>query len=191
MTWCSCARRGVMQIQSNLWYRILVPRSTVIVTTVDVNGVSNTAPFSFVMPVSAKPPLVAISSAPQRHTLANIRDNKEFVLNLPTEKILNQTWLAAKPFARGTDEIKESGLTKINSEKVKPPRIAECYGWIECKLWAEYAGGDHQIIVGEIVAVEVQDGMFDGESLDCIKANPLLHIAGPEFATVGKIVRSR
>lgn len=177
-----------MEVQPHLWYRILVPRSTVIVTTIDQNGVVNAAPFSFVMPVSAKPPLVAIASAPQRHTLFNIRETREFVLNLPSENIVDQLWITSKSFDKGVDELEQAKLEKTKSREVNPPRIAECYGWIECQFEAEYPGGDHQILIGRIVAVEVHDGLFNGESLDTIKANPLLHIAGPEFAIINRKV---
>ena len=68
-----------MLIELDKWYKIMAPRTTVLVSTVDAQGRTNAAPFSFVMPVSGKPPILAVAMAPTRHTLANIKETGDFV----------------------------------------------------------------------------------------------------------------
>jgi flavin reductase (DIM6/NTAB) family NADH-FMN oxidoreductase RutF len=176
-----------MEIKLPQWYRILGPRVTVLVSTVDKNGNSNAAPVSFISPLSAEPPLVMIALRPERHTLANIRETKDFVLNLPQEELINQVMICSKPFPQGVSEIKEAKLTEIKAKTVSSPRIAECLAWIECKFSAEHLAGDHQLIIGEILIAEIKDEFYK-EFFLCTKAKLLLHLTGKDFAIPGKIV---
>ena len=107
-------------------YRVLAPRPTIIVTTANSKGESNAAPFSFTMPVSVKPALVAFASVPSHHTYKNIEETGEFVVNIPNEAILEKLWITGEKFPYGVSEIEESGLTQMESLKVSAPKIAEC-----------------------------------------------------------------
>lgn len=172
----------MMELIGKQFYRVLAPRLTVLVTTIDREGNSNAAPFSFIMPVSANPPLVAIASAHQRHTLVNIRETKNFVLNVPPEDICQALWECSKAFPKGVSEIKESGLTEVSSKEVKAPRIGECISWFECELEWEKEAGDHVVIVGRVVKAEVREELFKEGRFDLVSAKPLMHITGKNFA---------
>ena len=37
------------------------------------------------------------------------------------------------------------------------PLLAGATGWIDCTVWATYAGGDHEIVVGEVQALALGD----------------------------------
>lgn len=178
-----------MELDLGIFYRILAPRPTVLISTVDKEGRSNAAPFSFVMPVSAIPPYLAFASVPTRHTLANIRETKEFVVNLPSAEILDAVWACSKAFPKGVSEIEESGLSVRPSKKIKAPGVAGCYGWFECVLFDEKEAGDHIIVIGEVVLAEVKDDCFEGKKLNVAKAQMPLHVSGADFAVVEKIVR--
>lgn len=71
------------EIDNKSAYRILAPRPTIIVTTVNRKGEVNAAPFSFTMPVSMDPPLIAFASVTSHHTYKNIKETGEFVVNIP------------------------------------------------------------------------------------------------------------
>lgn len=185
-----------MELKLPQWYRILGPRVTVLVSTIDRNNISNAAPVSFISPLSAEPPLLMIALRPERHTLANIRETKDFVLNLPGEELLKEVMICSKPFPKGVSEIKEAKLTEVKAKKVSSPRIAECFAWIECKFSTDYTAGDHQLIIGEILIAEIKDEFY---SVDhdlrqdfflCTEAKPLLHLAGKDFAVPTKSLRA-
>ena len=89
-----------MEIEPQGFYEILSPRCTVLVSTVDGEGRSNAAPFSFVMPASSDPPLLVLAVVPTRDTLANIRETGDFVLNIVPEPLLEALWVCSKPFPR-------------------------------------------------------------------------------------------
>lgn len=146
-----------MEINLSSFHEILAPRFTAIISTIDKKEKPNAAPFSLVCPISFDPPLVFFSSAPKRHTLANVRETGEFVLNVVPESLLAQLWICSKPFDKGVSEIKEAGLTERKSKVVKPPSIEECAGWIECRFEWEKEAGDHIIVVGKVVHAEYKD----------------------------------
>ncbi|MDO8886105.1 flavin reductase family protein [Candidatus Oleimmundimicrobium sp.] len=177
-----------MKLEKEKFYRILAPRPAVLITTADKKGRSNAAPFSFVMPVSSNPPLVAFASAPQRHTLANIRETREFVINMSSENILNKLWICSEKFPKGVSEIEKASFTKTKSTMVSVPKIEESFGWLECILEFEKEAGDHVIVIGRIVDVEVKDIFWREEKLDVPKAKPLLHVTGKDFVVAERVV---
>ncbi len=170
-----------MQLELKKWYRVLAPRPVVLITTIDESGHINAAPYSFVMPVSGNPPLVAISSHPERHTLSNIRKTLEFVLNIPVVDLLEKVLICGKKFPPETNELEMAGLTSIKSKIVKPPRVEECLAYLECRFECEYACGDHILLIGKIMESEVNDRILDNGNINLIKAEPLLHISGKSF----------
>ncbi len=181
-----------MEIKAGNFYKVLAPRPTVIITTIDKNGNVNAAPFSFVMPVSMNPALVAFASGHGKHTLGNVRETKEFVVNIPPEKILKKLLITAENFPKGVNELEKAGLTEKKSKLVKPPCIEECIAWFECELEFEKTAGDHVIVVGRVVNAEIADGfMKENGNLDVKKAKPLLHLGGNEFAVPERIIESK
>jgi flavin reductase (DIM6/NTAB) family NADH-FMN oxidoreductase RutF len=161
------------------YYRVLAPRPVALVSTIDTQGNPNTAPFSFVMPISIDPPLVAIASAPKRRTLKNIRETKEFILNIAPEELLEKVWFCAQRYS-GKNKIKDAGLTEIKSERLKVPKIKECIGWIECKLEFEKDLGDHILVVGRVVSLDSTRESYK---------KTLLHISSSAFVTPGKALK--
>jgi len=168
------------------FYKAFAPRLTVLVTSIDSLGNVNAAPFSFAMPVSMAPPLLALGLNPKNDTIANIKETKEFVVNIPTIDILKQVWGCSEKFPRGVNELEKTKLTEIKSSRVKPPRVAECIAWFECALeWMKEAG-DHVLVVGRVLEAEVKDEFVkkDG-SLDASSARVLMHVGGKEFSLPG------
>ena len=162
-------------------YKVVAPRPTIIVTTINKKGEVNAAPFSFTMPVSMDPPLIAFASVASHDTYRNIEEVDEFVVNIPKEDILDKLWITGEKFPYGINEIEKAGLTSKPSKKVSPPGIKECVACIECKVhWVKNAG-DHKIIVGEALNVTAQkDSLKDG-NLDVENVKPVLHVGGVNF----------
>jgi len=178
-----------MELDIKKWYKILAPRPVVLVSTINSKGVSNAAPFSFVMPVSTEPPMVAFASDPGHDTVRNIREICDFVINIPSTGILKQLWICAGKFNYGVSEIEKAGLTEQPSEKVKSPKIKESIGTFECSLVRIEDIGDHVLVIGNVLRADLKDEFFSGEKYDIKKANPLTHIGGPEFSTPGEILK--
>jgi flavin reductase (DIM6/NTAB) family NADH-FMN oxidoreductase RutF len=177
-----------MELDVTNFYEILSPRCTVLVSTIDKQGRPNAAPFSFVTPVSANPPLVLIASAPNRHTLSNIRETGEFVLNMVSESMLNKMWICSKAFPKGVSEIKEAGLTERKSINVKTPSIEECAGWIECRFDSEHEAGDHVLVVGRVLHVGCHEELMKAGQFNVSSAKTCMHIRGKRFVVADRVV---
>jgi hypothetical protein len=88
-------------------------------------------------------------------------ETREFVINIPTEdildKVLKVSITSKHPCPKGVDEIEMSGLTSFPSDKVRPPSIEECVAHYECILdWNK-----DNLIVGKVVAVSVDRTMYE------------------------------
>ena len=145
----------------------ILPRPIALVTSVDANGVSNAAPYSFFNVMSHDPALVVLGvdqrrSGMPKDTAANIRTSRDFVVNLVDMRIAEAMNVCAIDFAPCIDELREAGLTAIAASKVAAPRIAEAPVSLECTLADElrYPNG-RSIVVGEVVAFHIRDGVVD------------------------------
>jgi len=178
-----------MELNPTQFYKVMAPRVTVLVTTVDREGRINAATFSFASPLSFDPPLVMVSCGHGKDTLKNVRETEEFVLNIPSEEILSEMYKCGGKFPHDINELDEAGLTAENSSIVKPPRVKECIAWFECGLEFEKEAGDHVLLIGRVLKAEVKDGLLnDSGNLDVEKAKVLQHIGGIEFAVPERVV---
>lgn len=172
-----------MELETKKFYKFLAPRPTVLVTSMDKEKRINAAPFSFIMPVSMNPPLLVVAMGPKRDTLKNIRESREFAINVPPEEILNNLWMCSKNHPPDENELEAAGLTAMDSKKVLTPCIHECVVWFECLLEHELNMGDHVLVAGRVVHVRIKDDLVDkGGDINLKKAKILMHIAGPKFA---------
>jgi|Deesub1362A_J573_1020465.scaffolds.fasta_scaffold00105_22 flavin reductase (DIM6/NTAB) family NADH-FMN oxidoreductase RutF len=170
-----------MRLKPKDFMKLLI-RPVIVVSTISKEGVSNAAPFSFNSPVSFSPPIIAIFSNPKHDTWRNIKENKEFVVNIIGEEFGPLMKILEKDYPYGVSEIKEANLTEEPSRKIRPPRIKEAFAWLECKMIHSAVLGDHVLIAGEIIEAEVKSEVFDKVVL-LEKAKPLCHISGEYFST--------
>ena len=180
-----------MKLDPDRFYKVLAPRPVILVSTEDLKGRTNAAPFSFVMPVSIAPPLVAFASDPGHDTVKNIRKTGEFVVNIPSKGMLKKLWVCRQSFPYGVSEIERAGLSARPSLRVKPPRIRECIAHFECRLFREQGAGDHLLIIGRVVEAAVDERCFGQGRYQLKKALPLLHIGAEEFTVPGRVLRAR
>ena len=146
----------------------------VMATCCDSEGKENIITLGMYMPISTKPPLVCIGVPPKRFSHGLIDETGEFVVNTPPIKLKNEMHYCGIESGRQVDKFKETGLTSIASLKVKPPRIKECFGHLECKVVQKHTFGDHTLFVGEVVASSVDEEVIDDKALDVLKAKPII-----------------
>jgi flavin reductase (DIM6/NTAB) family NADH-FMN oxidoreductase RutF len=152
----------------------IIPRPIAVISTRNIDGSNNLAPFSFFTAVSASPmiiafsPMIRTSTGEFKDTVKNILREKEFVVNFCTEHNYQQVNLASTELAFGEDEFKFSGLTPIDSELVKAKRMKESPVQFECvfrdMLCYGKEPGAGSIITGEVKLVHVDEAvMKDGK----------------------------
>lgn len=145
--------------------RLFSPSSCLaMITTIDHAGQANAATFGTCTRVHHNPVYVAFTTTVGNDTANNVLEIGEFVVNLPPfdEGLLGKVMVVGLPFAKGDDEIARAGLTAIESETVRPPRIAECPRHFECKVeWTKRWSGDRLMVCGLVTAASA-----DADSID-------------------------
>ena len=141
-------------------FKLMLPLPVTVITTVDAAGVNNAAPYGCVMPILRPLDLIAVASALPRHTLANIRQTEEFVVNVMGKPSFRQAMMTAKDFPPEADELRETGLESTPSREVAPLRIADALGWIEAVLEREVSGDAYALLIGRVVCAETNDAYW-------------------------------
>lgn len=152
----------------------IIPRPISVVSTRNVDGSNNLAPFSFFTAVSASPmiiafcPLIRSSDSAFKDTVKNILREKEFVVNFCTEDNYTKVNLASTELPYGEDEFSFAGLTPLDAETVKAKRVKESPVQFECvfrdMLCYGKTPGSGSIITGEVKLIHVDESvMKDGK----------------------------
>ncbi|MGA3059572.1 MAG: flavin reductase family protein [Candidatus Bathyarchaeia archaeon] len=161
--------------------RLLHPMHTVLVSCAGKAGKPNITTLAWAMPTSLKPPLLAISLAPTRHSHTLIEESGEFIVNIPTLETLQAVYACGSLTGRSFDKFKKTNLTPMPGKKVKSPAIRECIAHLECSVESKFTTGDHTVFVGKILEAYADMGVFT-ESYDLKKARMLYHMGGNNFA---------
>jgi flavin reductase (DIM6/NTAB) family NADH-FMN oxidoreductase RutF len=177
----------------NILISSVVPRPIAWVSTLSSSGELNLAPFSFFNCVSVDPPLLAFAPGRRqpknptsneeaavgvaKDTLSNVRDTKEFVVNVVTYDLLEAMNITSGEYDPAVNEFELAKLTPLPSKIVKPPRVAESPVSFECRLYQildfSTAPTANSLVIGEIAAIHIddenlKDGRIDRDSLDLI-----------------------
>lgn len=171
---------------------IVCPRPIFFVSTVNKDGVINLAPFSMSTIASTKPPMVCFSAAlrangKEKDTVVNIRETKEFVVNMVTEEILDNVLRAAADYAPGISELPYTGLNTLASLKVVPPRVSESPVHMECRLRQILELGLHQLIIGEVLVFHLDNDVYSGHDVDSSRLKIVGRMRGSSFVRTGDV----
>lgn len=167
----------------------IVPRPIAFVSTISKDGKNNIAPFSYFNGVCSKPPTIMFAPArrgwdgKEKDTLVNIRDNKQFVVNIVSENIVEQMVMCATDFDPTVDEFDISRLNAQTSKKVLPPRLKESKVSFECELNQIVEIGDKNpgsgfIVIGTIVLFHIDDSIYESGHIRLDKLEPIGRLAG-------------
>lgn len=170
-------------------YRLINPGGILLLTAATAEA-RNLMPLAWHMPLSFDPPLVAIAVGQSRFTAHLIARSGEFALNVPPAELVEKVYRAGKiSAAGGEDKFSALGLTPTPAARVRAPLIAECQGHVECRVDAEYPGGDHRLFVGRVLAASAVADFFDGAWRLGPGGTALLHhLGGGRFALADKAI---
>ncbi len=157
----------------NLLKYAIAPRPICFASTVDQSGKVNLSPFSYFNLMSQRPPICVFSplrrmrDGSTKHTLENILEVPEVVINIVNYPMVQQQSLASTEYPKEVDEFDKSGFTPLASELVTPPRVAESPVQLECRVrqvieLSEIPGGGN-LVLAEVVRMHVHDALLDDE----------------------------
>jgi len=131
-------------------------------------------------PASEDPPLVLVCVAKESYTAEVIRETKEFVINIPTKKLLRALWICGKSSGRNVDKFKKARLKGIGAIRVKPLVVEGCIGYIECRLWKTVDAGECYVFFGKVLAAYADDGYLKTD-VWTEKSEIPLHLGGSKI----------
>lgn len=164
---------------------MLYPLPAVMVSVGD-EGTDNIITVAWTGTINSDPPLLYISVRKSRYSHSILMRKKEFVVNLTTEALVKATDFCGVRSGKNLDKWKETGLTRGESKVVDCPYIVESPVNIECKVIEVRELGTHDMFVGEVVNVKVDETYLDERGrfrLD--EARPIAYSHG-EYFSIGK-----
>ena len=173
----------------------VAPRPIAFASTIDANGNVNLSPFSFFNVFSANPPILIFSPARRvrdnttKHTLENVKEVKEVVINIVNYPIVEQMSLASTEYEKGENEFVKAGFTEVTSLKVKPPRVAESPVSFECEVQDIIELGDEggagNLIISKVVQIHIDNKYLDAiGDLDTKKLDLVARLGGSWYSRV-------
>ncbi len=165
------------------------PRPIAFASTVDRDGKPNLAPFSFFNVFSANPPILIFSPARRvrdntvKHTLENVMETREVVINVVSHAMVQQMSLASTEYDRGVNEFVKAGFTMLPSEVVSPSRVGESPVQFECEVTKieplGESGGAGNLIFSKVVRIHIsKDVLTEKDTLDPVKLDLVARMGG-------------
>jgi len=147
------------------------PRPIALASTISLEGVPNLSPFSFFNVFSANPPIIVFSpsrrgrTADLKDSYHNVKDIPEVVINVVNYDMVHQTNIASSPYSADTNEFSKAGFTPLESENVRPFRVAESPVQMECKvnqiIELGSGGSAGNLIICEVLKMHVRKNIFN------------------------------
>ena len=176
---------------------VIAPRPICFASTIDKAGNVNLSPFSFFNMFSSNPPIVVFSPARRvrdnttKHTLQNVLEVPEVVINIVTYDMVQQTSLASCEFLKEVNEFVKAGFTEVPATVVKPPMVKESKVQLECKvievkpLGTE--GGAGNLVICEVLVMHIDDSLLDeNKKPDQRKINHVARLGGDWYCVVNE-----
>ena len=183
--------------QKQAWLQhAIAPRPIAFASTIDTAGNANLSPFSFFNLFSSNPPVVIFSAARRvrdnttKHTLQNVVEVPECVINICDYAMVQQTSLASCEYPKGVDEFVKAGFTKEAATMVRVPMVKEAKIKMECKVLETKSlgenGGAGQLIIAEVLCMHVDDSILnsEGSMIDQRKLELVARLGGDWYCKV-------
>ncbi|MDO6473504.1 flavin reductase family protein [Maribacter sp. 1_MG-2023] len=167
----------------------VAPRPICFASTIDKDGNVNLSPFSYFNLFSVNPPIMIFSPSRRgrdnttKHTLENVLEVKETVINIVNYDMVEQMSLSSTEYGDGVNEFVKAGFTQVPSDKVKPPRVGEAPVAFECVVDQVIALGDGpgagNLVLAKVVQIHVKKAFLDAEGkLDTPKLDLVARMGG-------------
>ena len=182
---------------------VVAPRPVCFASTIDLAGNVNLSPFSFFNLFSSNPPIVIFSPSRRvrdntiKHTLENVMEVPEVVINIVTYEMVHQVSLASCEYPKEMSEFEKAGFTSEPATLVKPPMVKESKVKMECKVLEVKPlgteGGAGNLVICEVLRMHIDDSLLDdpspgalGKKIDQRKIHHIARLGGDWYCKVNE-----
>jgi flavin reductase (DIM6/NTAB) family NADH-FMN oxidoreductase RutF len=181
-------RRSLDEVEA----RRLLAGGPVLLVTCSYKGKPNVLPVAYAMPISIRPPLLAIAVSPERHSYDIIHKAEEFAINIPARELLHHVQYLGSVTGSDLNKLEVTKLPTFRARRVNTVLLEGCVGWIECGLEQEIELGDHVLLVGRVVAAAADDEAFHERwLLDDDDAKPLHYLGANFYSILAGVLEAR
>lgn len=185
-----------VEVQYYLQHAI-APRPICFASTIDKAGSVNLSPFSFFNLFSSNPPIVIFSPSRRirdntiKHTLENVKEVPEVVINIVTFDMVQQTSLASCEYTKEVNEFVKAGFTPEPATIVSPPMVKESKIKLECKVIEIKPLGDEggagNLVICEVLKLHIEDSLLDAnKKIDQRKINHVARLGADWYCVVNE-----
>jgi len=185
-------------LKYNPFKALVVPRPIGWISSVDLEGCANLAPYSFFNAVADVPPMVCFSpnnpgiGRARKDTLENIEKTNCFVVNFCHYDLRHQMNMSAAHVPPETDEFALAGLTPVPSVKVRAPRMKEARASLECefmfrlRLPSESPSIENNVVFGKVVGIHIADEIIADGKVDIRLYRPIARLGYMDYALIAE-----
>lgn len=179
--------RGKKEVELSKAKWLVEPGCVVLVTSGTLEN-PNVMTFSWQTPVNtADPCLVLLVISHIRYSYELIKQNRQLVINVPGEGLLEQTHFVGTVTGKNTDKFKETGLTPIAAKLVEPPLIEQCAGHLECQVVDIFKMQTHDLLICRVLRAVADADLFDGRWIP-EKFHTLHYLSGNIYGVMERTV---
>jgi len=160
----------------------LLGSGPVVLISSSLKGKPNVMPIAWTTMIDFEPPIIGCCVGDQSYTFQIVKKTKEFVINIPTVKLIKQVYGCGQVSGKKVDKFKKFKLTPIPASKVKAPLVKECFANLECKVIDARMVDQYNLFIVKVVAAWIDRGVKQPKTLH--------HISGNRFILGGKVVKA-
>jgi flavin reductase (DIM6/NTAB) family NADH-FMN oxidoreductase RutF len=176
---------------------LVVPRPIGWVSTIDLDGAVNLAPYSFFNAVAENPPMLAFSSYGLKDSASFAGEKGEFVWNLVSWELREEMNATSAPLPRGRSEFERADLEMAPSRLVAPPRVAEARCAMECRVVHALELRDLEgkaigqyLLIGQVLGIHLDESALANGAVDTAALQPVARLGGPaDYAVIREVFR--
>jgi flavin reductase (DIM6/NTAB) family NADH-FMN oxidoreductase RutF len=179
----------------NYLQHAIAPRPICFASTIDKEGNINLSPFSFFNLFSSNPPIVVFSPSRRvrdnstKHSLQNVLEVPEVVINIVDYDMVQQVSLASCEFAKGINEFEKAGFTMQPATLITPPMVKESKIKLECRVNEVKplgtAGGAGNLVIAEVLLMHIDDSILNVSGrIDQTKMQHVARLGGDWYCKV-------
>ena len=143
----------------------------------------NIITLAWVGTVCSEPPMLSVSIRKERFSHRIVKESGEFVVHLVPAALTKACDFCGVRSGRDLDKFQTLGLTAEKAPNLtQAPLIAECPVNLECRVEQVLELGSHDMFIGRIVGVQVDDALLDEKgALQLDRADLIVYSHGEYF----------
>ncbi len=165
---------------------IAYPNTVAVVSAFDREHRPNFMSVVWQSQLSMDPLLHGVSISPKRYTHSLIMDSKRFSVAFYAFEALDIYVLGGRLSGRDYDKVATAGLDVNQGRVLDVPLLNGFYAALECDLDRIVTTGDHDLFIGRVRGIHLDQQVFAQDGITPLGARPTLYLGANRFVTIDR-----